>query len=262
MIIFVLANRKILIEKWIYKVKRNINNEITRYKTRWYVRDFEQIENFDYHEIFVVVIKSINYKIIFVIVVVNDWKLKQINVKIVFFYDTIEKKIYVKIFHEYENLKKLKIMCRFKKILYDLKQFSRVWSKTFNDFFRQYKFKFLNVDQNVFCNDIIIIVIYVNDLLIAKFNKIDNRVIKIVFNKRFQIIDLNFLVYYLDMNIQRNRQQRIFYFNQKIYLKIFFKITIRVFHNTSRRWKLFANWKLFHSITLQFSNSNENINSR
>ena len=75
----------------------------------------------------------------------------------------------------------------------------------------------------MFCNDIIIIVIYVNDLFIAKFNKIDNRIIKIVFNKRFQMIDLNFLVYYLDINIQRNRQQRIFYFNQKIYLKFFFQ---------------------------------------
>ena len=163
-----------------------------------------------------------NYKIIFVIVVVNDWKLKQINVKIVFFYDTIEKKIYVKISHEYKNFKKLKIMYRFKKILYDLKQFSRVWSKILNNFFRQHKFKFLNVDQNVFCNDIIIIVIYVNDLFIAKFNKVDNRIIKIVFNKRFQMIDLNFFVYYLDISIQRNRQQRIFYFNQKIYLNFFF----------------------------------------
>ena len=75
----------------------------------------------------------------------------------------------------------------------------------------------------MFCNDTIIIVIYVNDLLIAKFNKIDNQIIKIVFNKRFQIINLNFFVYYLDINIQRNRQQRIFYFNQKIYLKFFFQ---------------------------------------
>ena len=142
-----------------------------------------------------------NYKIIFVIVVVNNWKLKQINVKIVFFYDTIDEKIYVKIFHEYKNFKKFKIMCWFKKILYDLKQFFRIWSKTFNNFFRQYKFKFFNIDQNIFCNDTIIIVIYVNNLLIVKFNKIDNRVIKIVFNKRFQMIDLNFLVYYFDMNI-------------------------------------------------------------
>ena len=75
----------------------------------------------------------------------------------------------------------------------------------------------------MFCNYTIIIVIYVNDLFIVKFNKINNQIIKIVFNKRFQIIDLNFFVYYLDINIQRNRQQRIFYFNQKIYLKFFFQ---------------------------------------
>ena len=116
LIIFVFANRKIFIEKWIYKIKRNINDEMTRYKTRWYIREFEQIENFDYYEIFVVVIKSINYKIIFVIIVVNNWKLKQINIKIDFFYNTIDEKIYVKIFHEYKNFKKFKIMYCFKKI--------------------------------------------------------------------------------------------------------------------------------------------------
>ena len=33
------------------------------------------------------------------------------------------------------------------------------------------------------------------------------------------MININFLTYYFDMNVQRNRQQRTFYFNQKAYLK-------------------------------------------
>ena len=65
-------NRKIFINKWIYKCKKNVHEKIIRYKIRWCVKNFEQLKNCDYHEIFVSIIKSINYKIIFVIVAIND----------------------------------------------------------------------------------------------------------------------------------------------------------------------------------------------
>ena len=78
-------NRKIFIDKWIYKCKKNINEKIIRYKIRWCVRNFEQLKNLNYHEIFVSMIKFMNYKVIFVIIVVNNWNIEQMNVKIVFF---------------------------------------------------------------------------------------------------------------------------------------------------------------------------------
>ena len=46
------------------------------------------------------------------------------NVKIAFFYDDVEKKIYVKQFIEYALKKYLNRIYKFNKILYDLKQFS------------------------------------------------------------------------------------------------------------------------------------------
>ena len=33
------------------------------------------------------------------------------------------------------------------------------------------------------------------------------------------MIDIKSLIYYFDIKIERNKQQQIFYFNQKIYLK-------------------------------------------
>ena len=74
-----------------------------KYKIRWCVREFEQMKNLNYHEIFSTVIKFMNYKIIFVIIVVNDWKIEQMNVKIVFFYENINEEIYVKMFHDYKK---------------------------------------------------------------------------------------------------------------------------------------------------------------
>jgi hypothetical protein len=88
-------DRQVLRDKWIYKIKREKHDEILRYKARWVIRDFEQIEKLNYTKIFVSMIKSMSYKTMYVIIVVNDWKIKQMNVKIAFLYDKIHEKIYV-----------------------------------------------------------------------------------------------------------------------------------------------------------------------
>jgi hypothetical protein len=40
-------------------------------------------------------IQSMNYKSMYVIIAVNDWKIEQMNVKIVFLYDKIHEKVFV-----------------------------------------------------------------------------------------------------------------------------------------------------------------------
>ncbi len=74
-------DKRVFRDKWVYKIKKNKHNEILRYKTRWIVRDFEQIEELNYTKIFASMMKLMNYKIMYVIVIVNDWKIEQINVK-------------------------------------------------------------------------------------------------------------------------------------------------------------------------------------
>ena len=164
-------NRKIFINKWIYKYKKNINEKIIRYKIRWYIQNFEQLKNFNYYKIFVSMIKFINYKVIFVIIVVNNWNIEQMNIKIVFFYEYVNEKIYVKIFFEYTDFKRFWIICRFRKILYNFKQTFKVWFDTLKQFFKKHDFLFFNVDQNVFCDEKTIIIIYVDNLLITNSNK-------------------------------------------------------------------------------------------
>ena len=159
-----------------------------RFEIRWIIRNFEQREIFDYNETFVIVIKLMNYKIIFAIIVVNDWNLKQINVIIVFFYEDIKEKIYVKLLIEYKQSIKI---CRLRKVLYDLKQFSRMWYNIFASFLKKHEFVFFNVDLSVFFNKKLIIIIYVDDILLIKFNSKHIVVVKQIFNERFKMIDLN-----------------------------------------------------------------------
>jgi hypothetical protein len=96
-------NRRVFRDKWIYKIKRKEHDEILRYKTRWIIRDFEQVERLNYTKTFVSMIKFMSYKTMYVIKIVNDWKIEQMNVKTVFLYDKIHENVFVVQFTNFEQ---------------------------------------------------------------------------------------------------------------------------------------------------------------
>jgi hypothetical protein len=69
-------DRRVFRDKWVYKIKIKEHDEILRYKTRWVIRKFEQIEKLNYTKTFVSMIKSMNYKTMYVIIIVNDWEIE------------------------------------------------------------------------------------------------------------------------------------------------------------------------------------------
>jgi hypothetical protein len=70
---------------------------------RWMIQEFEQIEKLNYTKTFVSMIKSMNYKTMYVIIVVNNWKIEQMNVKTIFLYDKIFEIVYVVQFTNFEQ---------------------------------------------------------------------------------------------------------------------------------------------------------------
>jgi hypothetical protein len=140
-----LRNRRVLRDKWIYKIKKKKHDEILRYKTRWVIRDFEQIERLNYTKTFVSMIKLMSYKTIYVIIAVNDWEIEQMNVKIVFLYEKIHENVFVVQFTNFEQ--RINQICKLNKALYDLKQSSRIWFETLIKFLFFLDYVFLNVDS-------------------------------------------------------------------------------------------------------------------
>ena len=121
--VFMFFNQKVLERKWVYKLKRDFKEKILKYKTRWVVRDFKQRYEIDFNEIFAIVVKLMIYKVLFAIVTLYNWNIKQMNVKIVFLNEFLNEVVYVEMLIEFE---KLNMICKFNKVLYDLKQTFRV----------------------------------------------------------------------------------------------------------------------------------------
>jgi hypothetical protein len=210
-------NRRVFRDKWVYKIKRKKHDEILRYKTRWVIRKFKQIEKLDYTKTFVSMIKSMNYKTMYIIIVVNDWKIEQMNVKTIFLYDKILENVYVVHFTNFE--KRINQMCKLNKALYDLKQSSKIWFETLIKFLFSLNYVSFDVEFNVFIKNDIMIIIYVNDLIFTKLNFVAIFQLKNVLNERFEMNDLNSCIYYLNMMIFKNRHFKQLILNQNNYVE-------------------------------------------
>jgi hypothetical protein len=210
-------NRRIFRDKWVYKIKKEKHDEILRYKTRWVIRRFKQIERLNYTKTFISMIKSMSYKIMYVIIVVNNWKIEQMNVKTVFLYDKIHANVFVVQLTKFEQ--EINKICKLNKTLYDFKQFSKVWFEMLIKFLFFLNYVSLNIEFNVFMKNDIMIVIYVNDLIFTEFDHAIFFWLKNLLNERFEMSDLNSCIYYLDMMIFKDRRFRLLILNQSVYVE-------------------------------------------
>jgi hypothetical protein len=110
-------------------------------------------------------------------------------------------------------------ICKLNKILYNLKQSSKVWFETLIKFLFFLSYVSLDVEFNVFMKDDIMIVIYVNDLIFMKLNFAAIFWLKNALNERFEMSNLNSCIYYLDMMIFKNRRLKQLILNQNIYVE-------------------------------------------
>ena len=69
-----------------------------------------------------------------------DWPLYQLDVKNAFLNGELEEEVYMSLPPGFEEDKKGKMVCKEKKSLYDLKQFSCAWFKRFSKVIKSHKY--------------------------------------------------------------------------------------------------------------------------
>ena len=218
---FTLDKRKSLNDKWIYKFKRNVDDVVIRYKIRWCVKNFLQQYDIDFDQTFVFVVKSMTFRILFVVVVFLNLKIQQMNVKIAFLYELIDSNIYVKYSTRCDNDD---IICKFNKALYELKQSFKFWYKRLFEFLLlKLNLNSFDANQSIFVIKVdfksLIIITWIDDIKILAFNKIIATKAKTKLNVVFDMIDLESINFYFDMIIFKDRDMHIIRFNQKIYIQ-------------------------------------------
>ncbi|RDX78423.1 hypothetical protein CR513_41306, partial [Mucuna pruriens] len=88
--------KKVLGNRWIYRVKQQSNYASPRYKVKLVVKDFKQKKCVDFNEIFSPVVKMSSIRIVLSLAATFDLEVEQMDVKTTFLHGDLEEEIYMK----------------------------------------------------------------------------------------------------------------------------------------------------------------------
>ena len=89
-----LKGRKVFGCKWVYKLKKGVDDKVERYKARLVAKGYSQKEGLDFHEVFSPVMKLVFIRIVLSLVSLFNLKLEKLDVKITFLHGDLDEDIY------------------------------------------------------------------------------------------------------------------------------------------------------------------------
>ena len=87
--------RKAISNKWVYKIKRDSNDQVERYRARLVVKGFAQKEGIDFNEIFSPVVRLTTVRVVLAMCATFNLYLEQLDVKTSFLHGKLEEEIYM-----------------------------------------------------------------------------------------------------------------------------------------------------------------------
>jgi hypothetical protein len=161
------------------------------------------------------------YKLLFNRAAVEDLEIEQMDVKTAFLNSPIDTEVYMEQPEGFEDSDHPadEWVCKLNRAIYGLKQAPRAWYITLAKFLISQGLKPCDADRSVFYNKDVIVAVYVDDLLLFGFDKRKIQNLKKALSERFEMEDLGACSWYLGIDIQRDRSQRIITLNQKTYIE-------------------------------------------
>jgi hypothetical protein len=124
--------RRTVRTKWIYKVKRDKNGNISKYKARLVAQGFTQIEGLDFNETYSPVARFTSIRTLLALSAILGYHVHQMDVETAFLNGELKEEIYV-VPPEGWPVQEGNVL-RVNKALYGLKQSSREWNENLNTF--------------------------------------------------------------------------------------------------------------------------------
>jgi len=210
-------DRKIIHNKWIFRIKTKPDGSIDRYKARL-VKGCSQKQGIDFQETFSPVARFDSIRALLAMAATKDLEIIQIDVKTAFLYGTITEKIYMEQpdgFNDGTNR-----VCLLNKSLYGLRQAPHRWYSRFDSFMKEFGLKATNADPCIYTSNDgdLLVALYVDDgLIIGNCKMKINELLKAM-QQQFEITSSD-ATCYLGIEIIRNRETKTIRLVQTAYTK-------------------------------------------
>jgi len=218
-------NTNIVDSKWVFRLKKDAEGRIVKWKARLVARGFTQVYGVDYFETFAPVARLASIRTILAIAARNNWEIEMFDFHSAYLNGVLDdnEDIYMEQppYHEVKNCSQYVV--KLKKSLYGLKQAGRKWYDSLCRSLAEIGFTRSMADPAVFYirvgADVVVLAIHVDDTTITGsaiklVNEFKGRI-----NEKFKITDLGSISWLLGLSIERNRATRTLYISQKAYIE-------------------------------------------
>ena len=212
--------RKPIGSKWVFKIKRNDDGSIERYKARLVAQGYTQREGLDYEETFSPVVRSESVRSVISLACKEGLKLHQMDITTAFLNGELTQEIYMKQPVGFAADGKEHLVCRLKRSLYGLKQSSRCWNQVLDSQLKKMGFQQSPSDPCIYTSHrdgLFVLAVYVDDILLAARSQKRIDQVKSDLAKCFQLKDMGELHYFLGVSIKQNSKTGITWIGQPGY---------------------------------------------
>ncbi|KAH9782071.1 retrovirus-related pol polyprotein from transposon RE2 [Citrus sinensis] len=196
---------KIIGNKWVFRVKYNLDGSVSKFKARLVAKGFHQTYGIDFFETFSPVVKPCTVRIILSLAVMHHWSVRQLDINNAFLNGELTEDGYMHQPAGFINSQYPSHVCKLNKALYGLKQAPRAWYDRLKNSLLQWGFQASRSDTSLFFQhnerDIIMVLIYVDDILVTGSNIVFiEKVIKQL-GSEFALKDLGDFSYFLGLEV-------------------------------------------------------------
>ena len=166
-------DRKCIGTKWVFKVKRDGNNVIERYKCYIVANGYSQIAGLDFEKTFAPVVRIESVRCLLAIAVFLHLNLLHIDCKTPFLNGRSDLELYVQQPEGFIDKRFPHKVLRLNKSLYGLKQAPRIWNLLLCSVITSLGFVALEIGPNTYINakSGVIIAVYIDDILVLAQRK-------------------------------------------------------------------------------------------
>lgn len=197
---------------WVYRIKRDANGNIIKYKARLVAQGFSQIPGVDYHPdtVFANTPRTDTNRTVFALATEFDLDLRHFDIKGAFLQGDLKEEVYMRQPQGFVRPGFEDKVCGLNKSLYGLKQASHVWQDTLREWLTSLGFTPINADSTCYTKIIdgrtIMVAWHVDDGILAAPKDLMQQVIDLLVNsERFEVTDLGEPTKLLGCIIDRDR---------------------------------------------------------